>query len=101
MRRRRPTSPPRSTGFTLIELLVVIVILALLIGLLAPAVMNAVIAAKNAAVSSEIQALGQALAQFKNQYGEFPPSRILVMENGDYSTATLSTPALQALGRRS
>jgi len=75
MRRRRQNPPQHPTGFTLIELLVVIVILGLLVGLVVPAVMNAIRTAKNAGTSAEIQALGQALAAFKNQYGEFPPSR--------------------------
>lgn len=91
---RKPNSP--RSGFTLIELLVVIVVLGILIGLLMPAVMNAVRSADNAAVSAEIQALSQALASFHNQYGVYPPSRIVVAEDGDYSTATLSSisPAL-------
>jgi general secretion pathway protein G len=42
--------------------------------------------AKNAAVGGEINQLAQALAQFKNQYGDYPPSRILLVENGDYSS---------------
>jgi type II secretion system protein G len=90
----------RPAAFTLIELLVVIVILGILVGLLVPAVMNAVVTAKNATVSAEIQALSQGLAQFKQNSGDFPPSRILVSENGDYSTATIPA-ALQPLGRRS
>jgi len=32
----------------------------------------------------------QALAQFKSQYGVHPPSRIILSETGDYSTATIS-----------
>lgn len=83
----RRASPNRA-GFTLIELLVVIVILALLVGLLLPAVMRAVGTARDAAVSAEIQALAQALASFKSRYNEYPPSRILCSETGDYSTGS-------------
>ena len=89
---RRPNSPrPRPrTGFTLIELLVVVVILALLVGLLVPAVMRAVGTARDAAVAAEINSLAQALADFKNKYGEYPPSRIVLCENGNYSTANVT-----------
>jgi prepilin-type N-terminal cleavage/methylation domain-containing protein len=87
-------------GFTLIELLVVIVILALLVGLLVPAVMRAVGTAKEAAVAAEIQGMSQALAAFKSGKGSYPPSSILVSENGDYSSETITDPKLQALGQR-
>ena len=79
-------------GFTLVELLVVIVILALLIGLLLPAIYGALRTARKAAVSSEINLLASALASFKAKYGDYPPSRILVCENGDYGN--VSTQAI-------
>jgi general secretion pathway protein G len=72
-------------GFTLIELLVVIVILAVLIALLLPAINAAVRTARNAAVSAEINQLAQALESFKAKYGDYPPSRFLAVENGNYS----------------
>ena len=51
--------------------------------------------AKNAAVSAEINQLAQALAAFKSKYGDYPPSRILLAENGYYiTTATTSTGRL-------
>jgi prepilin-type N-terminal cleavage/methylation domain-containing protein len=80
------TDRPRRGGFTLIELLVVIVILALLIALLVPAIGSAVKTARNAAVTAEINQLAQALADFKSKYGDYPPSRILLNENGYYNT---------------
>src|SRR3954464_9629029 len=89
MRQSRPIDRRQQSGFTLIELLVVIVILGMLIGLVVPAVMRAVGTAKDAAVSSEIQGIGQALAAFKNQFGDYPPSRIVCSENGKYDVATL------------
>ena len=67
------------------ELLVVILILAVLIALLLPALNGALRTAKNAAVGGEINQLAQALASFKAQYGDYPPSRIYLAENGDYS----------------
>jgi prepilin-type N-terminal cleavage/methylation domain-containing protein len=85
---RRPRTRNRPTGFTLVELLVVIVILGLLIGLLLPAIMGAVRKAREAAVTAEINVLAQALADFKGKYGEYPPSRIVVAEDGDYTTGT-------------
>jgi prepilin-type N-terminal cleavage/methylation domain-containing protein len=86
---RRLRTSSRSRGFTLIELLVVIVILGMLVGLVVPAVMRAVGTAKEAAVSAEIQGMTQALAAFKNAYGDYPPSRIVVSESGKYDAATL------------
>ena len=76
-----------------LALAVVIVILALLIGLLLPAIQGAVKTAREAAISAEIQTLSQALAQFKSDFGDYPPSRIVLVENGDYSTANLGGAA--------
>jgi general secretion pathway protein G len=70
----------------MVELLVVIVILAVLIALLLPAINAALRTAKNAAVGAEINQLAQALASFKTRYGDYPPSRILLAENGSYAT---------------
>jgi len=74
-------------GFTLIEILVVIIIIAILVGLLVPAIYGALRTARKAAVSSEINTLAGALASFKTKYGDYPPSRIWVAENGDYGSA--------------
>lgn len=74
-------------AFTLVELLTVIVILALLIGLLVPAVMRAVRTANVSAEAAQIRSVAQALAEFNNKYGIYPPSRIVISENGDYSEA--------------
>ena len=95
-RRERPVSK----GFTLVELLVVIVVLAILIGLLLPAINGALKTARNAAVSAEINQLAQALANFKAKYGDYPPSRFLCVENGNYlpflseTTIALNTSGL-------
>jgi prepilin-type N-terminal cleavage/methylation domain-containing protein len=86
-------------GFTMVELLVVIVILSVLIALLLPAIGGAVRSSRNAAVSAEINQLAQALADFKSKYGDYPPSRVVLTEGGDYSaffqgttTYSLGTP---------
>jgi prepilin-type N-terminal cleavage/methylation domain-containing protein len=84
MRRTPRTLTPRS-GFTLIELLVVILIVGILIALLVPAIAAAVRTAQDARVSAEIANLQTALADFKNKYGEYPPSRIILRNDGNYS----------------
>ncbi len=91
--RRPPQSPTRRrTGFTMIELLVVVVIIAILIALLLPAINAAVVAANNARVAAEENNLQTALADFKNKYGEYPPSRIILYNptagNGPYGATT-------------
>ena len=89
--RRRPGEGRGPRGFTLVELLAVILILAVLIALLLPALNGALKTAKNAAVGAEINQLAQALAQFKSQYGVFPPSRLVVSENGNYDPAWIQS----------
>lgn len=97
MTRRHATAnvpPSRRAGFTLVELLVVIFVIAILVALLVPATIGAIKAANNASVVSELNAISQALASFKNDYGDYPPSRILLCENGFYdisSTAAIPT----------
>ena len=89
--RRRPGEGRGPRGFTLVELLAVILILAVLIALLLPALNGALKTARNAAVGGEIDQLAQALASFKSQYGDYPPSRIYLAENGDFGTVPSGT----------
>src|SRR4051812_17812321 len=84
----RPPARPSRFGFTLVELLIVIVILGILIALLLPAIQAAVRSARTASVSAEINQMAQALADFKNKYGDYPPSRIILSENGFYDTSS-------------
>jgi general secretion pathway protein G len=72
--------------------MVVIVVLTILVALLLPAINGAIRAAKNAAVSSEISQLASALASFKAKYGDYPPSRVYLAENGDYSVVGSTVP---------
>lgn len=80
--RRQPAS--FREAFTLVELVVVILIIVVLIGLLLPVVTGAIRTSKNAAVTAEINTLAQALASFREKYGDYPPSRIMLSENGRY-----------------
>src|SRR5271157_5005269 len=89
--RRRPGEGRGPRGFTLVELLAVMLILAFLIALLLPALNGALRTAKNAAVGGEINQLAQALASFKARYGDYPPSRIYLSEDGNLMPANGST----------
>ena len=92
--RRRPGEGRGPRGFTLVELLLVILILAVLIALLLPALNGALKTARNAAVGAEINQLAQALASFKARYGDYPPSRIYLSEDGNL------LPSLTGLDQR-
>jgi general secretion pathway protein G len=83
----RPVAARRRGGFTLVELLVVVVIIGVLIALLLPVIAGAVRNANDARVSAEVQLLSQALAEFKQKYGDYPPSRVVLSETGYYNVA--------------
>jgi prepilin-type N-terminal cleavage/methylation domain-containing protein len=83
--RSRPVSALARGGFTLVELLVVIIVIAILLGLLLPVIAAAMRTARNAAVQAEISQLASALASFRSTYGDLPPSRILLVESGNYA----------------
>src|SRR3954454_5543175 len=87
----RPRAGRMPRGFTLVELLVVIVILAVLIAMLLPALNSTIRTARSTAVGAEINQMAQALASFKSKYGGYPPSRITLAEDGDYSTLIANT----------
>jgi type II secretory pathway pseudopilin PulG len=76
---------PWVTGVTLIELMVVLLVIAVLIGLLVPALVGALRTGREGAERTEIGNLATALEHFKGQYGVYPPSQIVLIENGDYS----------------
>ncbi len=79
MDRRKSSS---RAAFTLIELLVVVLIVGILIALLVPAVIASIRKAREAQVTTEMANLSTALASFKNLYGDFPPSRVVLCESG-------------------
>jgi prepilin-type N-terminal cleavage/methylation domain-containing protein len=85
---RRKSPSRRRVGFTLIEVLIAILIVALLVALLLPAVRGAFVRAKEAQVSAELNNLATALANFKTTYGDYPPSRIILVESGFNSLPT-------------
>jgi prepilin-type N-terminal cleavage/methylation domain-containing protein len=85
---RRPASSLRPRGFTLIELMVVIIVISILAALLLPAIIGAVNAARNAQVTAEINGLATALADFKTKFGDYPPSRIILREDGAFDTTS-------------
>ena len=87
-RRQRPTR----AGFTMVEVLVVILIIATLMALLLPAIAGAIRTAKNGQVTAEMNNLATALASFKNTYGDYPPSRILLCETGYASLSPATSP---------
>ncbi|OJW16267.1 MAG: hypothetical protein BGO49_18955 [Planctomycetales bacterium 71-10] len=91
-----PSGRPRG-GFTLVELLVVFVVLSILIALLLPAINGAVKTAKNTAAQANLKQFDQALAAFKSKYGDYPPSRVILWENGYFQTG--GTTALAASGQ--
>ena len=70
----------------MIELLMVIIIIGILVALLLPAIQSAIRTSRNAAVTSEIGQLAQAMESFRSKYGDYPPSRVLLVESGNYST---------------
>ena len=82
MERPRPDHRPARAGFTLVELLVAILIIAALLAILLPTLAAAFRRAKETQVSSEINTLASSLASFKNVYGDYPPSRVLLCEQG-------------------
>jgi general secretion pathway protein G len=79
---------PRPPGFTLIEVLIVLLIITILIGVLLPAIGAALRAGKRAGVKAEISQLAAAQASFKAKYGEYPPSRVFLSENGHFMPTT-------------
>ena len=81
----------RPAGFTLVEMLVVFVIIAILIGILVPVIAAAYRNAKQAAEVVEINSLVTQLQQFKDRFAAYPPSQIVLIENGDYSPSNWDT----------
>jgi prepilin-type N-terminal cleavage/methylation domain-containing protein len=84
----RNAPPQRSgrRGFTLIELMVVMAIIAILVGLVAAAVMKYMVEGPKAQARNELVGLEVALNSFYKDYGFYPPSKIVLKEQGNYDT---------------
>ncbi len=71
-------------GFTLVELMIVIAIISVLVSLVSAAVWKAVASANRVRNQNEIRQLALAVENFKQKYGVYPPSRIVLCEKYDY-----------------
>jgi prepilin-type N-terminal cleavage/methylation domain-containing protein len=67
-------------GFTLVELLIVIAIIGLLVSLISAAVWKATATANRVRNQTEISQLATAVESFKQKFGIYPPSKILLGE---------------------
>jgi general secretion pathway protein G len=87
--------PQRSVrfGFTLVEVLMVMLLIAILVGLLVPVIAAAYRRGREAAEITEINSLVTVIERFKDRYGVYPPSQIILREDGDYSSASGSPVA--------
>lgn len=88
----------QNSGFTLIELLVAIGIIGLLAGLLLAGVQSAISAASTAKAANELRNLETALTSFHSEFGQYPPSYIILHETasgwGNTDTATVRSLAI-------
>jgi prepilin-type N-terminal cleavage/methylation domain-containing protein len=71
-------------GFTLVELLIVIAIISVLLSLVSSAVWKAVVTSNRVRNQQEISQLATAVENFKQKFGIYPPSRIVLCEIYDF-----------------
>jgi len=73
-------------GFTLVELLIVIAIISVLMSLISSAVWKAVVTGNRVRNQNEISQLSTAVENFRQKFGIYPPSRIVLCESfSDYN----------------
>ena len=85
----------------MVELLVVIAIIAVLASLLLAGVLAVNRRITSASRRSDLEHLTGALSKFYHEHGFYPPSRIVLVENGDYSFKSGMTPDDRNLVKRS
>src|SRR5205809_4758648 len=81
----------RRQAFTLVELMIVIAIIGLLLAMLTAGIWMAIKKGKQTRNRVDITQLEVALEQFKQRFGDYPPSRIKLCES--YAYYDLSTNA--------
>src|SRR5262245_15991337 len=93
------TNQSKRAGFTLVEMLVVVVIIGVIMGLISAAVVKARAAGTAARNRAEISQLELAVEAFKQKYGVYPPSKLMLAKKKSYYPT--STPALAELAQDS
>src|SRR5438309_711365 len=74
----------RRQAFTLVELMISIAIVGLLIAMLTDAIYKGLMKAKEARNRIDITQMEVSLEQFKQRFGVYPPSRLMLCENAQY-----------------
>jgi len=72
----------KKLGFTIVELLTVLSIIAMLVGLLIPTLTMVRNTAKETKQTAQLTTIELALTAFKNDYGDYPPSSIVLPSGG-------------------
>jgi general secretion pathway protein G len=94
-------------GFTLIEMMVVIVIIGILLAMVAAAVVKGLGKSKETRNRSDVSQMELALEQFKQRFGAYPPSRIVLYDKyafyfdatGNYKDGQLGKDSVAFLNR--
>src|SRR5437868_2379652 len=82
----------RRQGFTMVELLVVIVVIGILASLISAVVIRGLRQGRIVSNRVDISQIELALEQFKNRYGFYPPSQIILCEDTSHYFLPNGTP---------